>query len=141
MSENPNVEFMNECYRQEVVPFPVFSKVRHSTLRLIDYQLNSGYSCALEKFFASSVSYESIIDALVLHNNALNDKDVAHILTGLSKNSRLRHLHYGMNELGEKGNKALLSILQLPFPNQLRSLVLTNVKTKGQAIEETRIDS
>ena len=111
MSDNPNVEFMNECYRQEVVPFPVFSKVRHSTLRLIDYQLNPGYSCALEKFFASSVSYESLIDALVLHNNALCDKDVAHILTGLSKNSKLRQLHYGMNELGELGNKALLSLL------------------------------
>lgn len=101
MSENPNVEFMNECLRWGVVPFPVFSKVRHSTLRLVDYHLNAGYSCAMEKFFASSVSYESLIDALVLHGNALNDKDVGHILTGLSNNSRLRHLHYGMNELGE----------------------------------------
>lgn len=44
---------MNECYRQKVVPFPVFSKVRKSTLHLVDYHLNEGYGLAMEKFFSS----------------------------------------------------------------------------------------
>ena len=100
-----------------MVPFPVFSKVRHSTLRLHDYHLNEGYARAMEKFFSTQTSYESLIDALVLHGNALEDVSFAHIINGLFKNSNLRHLHYGMNELGELGNIALLKLLELPFPN------------------------
>lgn len=75
----------------------MFSKVRNSTLILIDYHLNEGYSRAMEKYFLVQTSYESLIDALVLHGNALEDKAFAHIINGLSKNSKLRHLHYGMN--------------------------------------------
>lgn len=75
----------------------MFSKIRHSTLRLVDYHLNTGYSVAMEKFFSTCTSYESLIDALVLHGNNLNDSDIAHIINGLTKNSNLRHFHYGMN--------------------------------------------
>ena len=65
-AENPNIDFMHECYEQKVVPFPIFSKVRNSTLNLIDYHLNKGYSLALEKFFLAQSSYESLIDAMIL---------------------------------------------------------------------------
>mmetsp|Transcript_15857 Transcript_15857/g.21475 ORF Transcript_15857/g.21475 Transcript_15857/m.21475 type:complete len:87 (-) Transcript_15857:902-1162(-) len=52
-ADNPSIDFMHECYEQKVVPFPIFSKVRNSTLRLVDYHLNHGYSLAMEKFFSA----------------------------------------------------------------------------------------
>lgn len=65
----------------------------------------------MKKFFEQQTSYESLINALVLQSNNLIDTDFAGILEGLQKNSQLRHLHYGMNELSFKGNKALQNLL------------------------------
>jgi len=127
------------------VPFPIFSKVQNNTLKLDHYHLNDGYSRAMERFFRTQTSYESLIDALVLHANNLTDDSFTAILQGLSKHSRLRHLHYGMNELGEKSNEALLVLLEVQFPKQLKSLVLTNLKLTAKAgikvVEDIKVKS
>ena len=44
-------------------------------------------------------------------------------------------MHYSLNELGHEGNAALLKLLQIPFPNQLKSLCLSNLKTTGKAVK------
>ena len=71
----------------------------------------------------------------MLHSNNISDTSFASIVTGLLKNSKLRHLHYSMNELGHEGNAALLKLLSIPFPNQLKSLCLSNLKTTGKAMK------
>ena len=42
-------------------------------------------------------------------------------------------MHYSLNDLGHEGNAAILKMLQVPFPNQLKSLCLSNLKTIGKA--------
>mmetsp|Transcript_15857 Transcript_15857/g.21471 ORF Transcript_15857/g.21471 Transcript_15857/m.21471 type:complete len:102 (-) Transcript_15857:569-874(-) len=69
---------------------------------------------------------------MVLQKNNLNDACFAAILKGLQRHSHLRHIHYGYNEFGSHSNKMLAKLLQVPFPNQVKSLVLTNIRTNGK---------
>jgi len=136
-AENPNISYMTDCYAQKVMPFPVFSKIKNQMLRLVGYHLNAGYCEALHNFFEQQTAYESMIESLILHDNNLEDGSFARLLDGVSKFSKLKHLHYGFNELGHDGNKALLKLFRIAFPNQLKSLVLTNLKTTGKAVKRS----
>ena len=53
---------------------------------------------------------------------------------GSLSNSKLKHLHYSLNDLGHKSNEALKQLLQAKFPKQLESLILSNLKTTGKAV-------
>ena len=139
LAPNPNINFVKACYDQKVIPFPIFSKVQNNTLCLDFYHLNEGYSIAMQKFFSSQKAYEALIDSLILHGNNLNDKDFCAILQGIKQQRRLRHLHYGLNELGEKANEALLHLLEVPFPRQLRTLVLVNLKLTATAGKQQQV--
>jgi len=43
-------------------------------------------------------------------------------------------MHYSQNELGPRANRLLLKLIKKPFPNQLKSLCLSNLKTTGAAV-------
>ena len=49
-AENPNIDYMNDCYNEKVMPFPVFSKIRGNILNLQGYNLNDGYCLAMERY-------------------------------------------------------------------------------------------
>ena len=49
-ANNPNIEYMKDCYERNVMPFPIYSKVRCNMLKLIGYHLNEGYCDAMENF-------------------------------------------------------------------------------------------
>ena len=49
-ASNPNIEYMHNCYENQVNPFPIFSKIRCNVLKLIGYNLNEGYCNAMENF-------------------------------------------------------------------------------------------
>lgn len=132
-AKNPNIDYMNDCYDEKVMPFPVYSKIRGNQLNLQGYSMSQGYCIAMQKYLTQQKAEEALIEKLVLHSNNLSDKSFASIITGLLKNSKLRHLHYGLNELGHDGNAALFNMLQVQFPNQLRSLCLSNLKIFGKA--------
>ena len=134
-AENPNIDYMNDCYNEKVMPFPVFSKIRGNMLNLQGYHLNDGYCLAMEKYLTQQKAEEALIEKLVLHSNNISDLSFSAIVTGLLKNSKLRHLHYSLNELGHEGNAALLKLLSIPFPNQLKSLCLSNLRTTGKAMK------
>ena len=93
------------------MPFPVFSKIRANTLSLVGYHLNEGYCKAMQNFFNSQSAQEALLEKLVLHANSCTDESFAAILTGLLKNSRLRHLHYSLNDLGHLSNMAITKLL------------------------------
>lgn len=107
-AENPNISYMNNCYNEKVMPFPIFSKIRGNTLKLVRYNLNEGYCNALEKFLSKMSAEEFLVEKLILHGNNCIDASFAAILRGLIENSRLRHLHYSLNEFGHYSNQALL---------------------------------
>ena len=110
-AENPNISYMNNCYNKKVMPFPIFSKIRGNVLKLVTYNLNEGYCFALEKFLSKMSAQESLVEKLILHGNNCTDTSFAAILRGLVCNSRLRHLHYSLNEFGHYSNQALLKLL------------------------------
>ena len=48
--EHPNIEFMKNCIKKEVVPAPIFAKISQGKLNLTGYSLSSGQAQALEIF-------------------------------------------------------------------------------------------
>ena len=40
-----------------------------------------------------------------------------------------------MNDFGLESNQAMLKLLQIPFPNQLKSLCLSNLRAKGKQVK------
>ena len=74
---------MQDCYDGDVTPFPIFSKIRRNALKLIGYNLNEGYSDALEKFLNKQNTGEAFIERIVLHENSASDKSLAAMLRGL----------------------------------------------------------
>ena len=49
-ADNPNIDYMNDCYDRNVMPFPIYSKISGNMLKLVGYYLNDGYCQAMEKY-------------------------------------------------------------------------------------------
>ena len=110
-AENPNINYMIDCYHRNVIPFPIFSKIRNNMLKLLGYKLNDAYCEAVGNYLSQQIAEEALIETLVLHNNNCSDKGLASILKGISTNTRLINFHYSQNELGPHANREILKEL------------------------------
>ena len=110
-ASNPNIDFMQNCKKEGVFIFPIFSKIRNNMLKLNNYPLDEGTCRAFAKYITSQRTEESQIETLVLHNTNTSDEGFAAILGGLVENSRIIKLHYSGNDFGPHSNRALLRLL------------------------------
>lgn len=134
--DHPSTQFMKDCYNKSVLPSPLFSKIKAGSLNMIGYHVSKGICEAFKKFMIEHNQDDTNIQSLVLHSNGIQDASAAEIFEGLVEKTNFKHLHYSMNDFGQKSLLQIERLLVKPYPNQLKSLVLCDLKIYGKTVLE-----
>ena len=116
-------KYLKLCYRDQVLPLPILSKIDAGVLALEDYTIRQPQIQSLNqviKYFS-----QNAFRKVYLNNNGLNDTEMAEFLQGFTTNKNINQLEIAYNRVQDYGIRAICSF----FENK-RITVLKMMQTK-----------
>ena len=116
-------KYLKLCYRDQVLPLPILSKIDSGALALEDYTIRQPQVQSLSQVIKHFNS--NAFRKVYLNNNGLNDVDMAEFLEGFITNKNINQLEIAYNRVQDHAIRAICNF----FLNK-RITVLKMMQTK-----------